>query len=127
LLTTPRSWRDVDEDLVLVDPDDLTLDDVAVLEALDVRVLLREQLLHRGRLRAEVTRRHGGRLVVRGGASAVSSVDSVPLSEAIAAGASARVSVCRRRRQAPPAVAAGSSAAVAAGSSGQLRRAPRGL
>ena len=45
---------DVDEDLVLVDPDDGALDDVAVLEALDVGVLLGEQLLHRGRLGAEV-------------------------------------------------------------------------
>ena len=48
---------DVDEDLVLVDPDDLALDDVAVLEALDVGVLLREQLLHRRRLGAGALRR----------------------------------------------------------------------
>src|SRR2546423_949062 len=41
---------DVDEDLVLVDPDDAALDDIAVLEALDVRVLLGEELLHRRRL-----------------------------------------------------------------------------
>ena len=45
---------DVDEDLVLVDPDDGALDDVTVLEALDVRVLLGEELLHRRRLGAEV-------------------------------------------------------------------------
>ena len=45
---------DVDEDLVLVDADDRALDDVAVLEALDVRVLLGEELLHRGRLGAEL-------------------------------------------------------------------------
>ena len=48
---------DVDEDLVLVDPDDGALDDVAVLEALDVRVLLGEELLHRRRLGAEVADR----------------------------------------------------------------------
>ena len=47
---------DVDEDLVLVDPDDRALDDVTVLEALDVGVLLGEQLLHRGRLGPEVAR-----------------------------------------------------------------------
>ena len=41
---------DVDEDLVLVDPDDGAFDDVAVLEALDVRVLLRQQFRHRGGL-----------------------------------------------------------------------------
>ena len=39
---------DVDEDLVLVDPDDRAFDHVAVLEALDVAVLLGEQLGHRG-------------------------------------------------------------------------------
>ena len=48
---------DVDEDLVLVDADDRALDDVAVLEALDVRVLLGEQLLHRRRLGPIVARR----------------------------------------------------------------------
>ncbi len=48
---------DVDEDLVLVDADDLALDDVTVLEALDVGVLLGEQLLHRRRLGSEVARR----------------------------------------------------------------------
>ncbi len=61
---------DVDEDLVLVDADDVALDDVAVLEALDVGVLLGEQLLHRGRLRSEVARGRGcrlGLLVVAGG------------------------------------------------------------
>ena len=47
---------DVDEDLVLVDADDLALDDVTVLEALDVRVLLGEQLLHRRRLGSELAR-----------------------------------------------------------------------
>src|SRR5207247_2336587 len=57
---------DVDEDLVLVDANDLTLDDVAVLEALDVRILLGEELLHRGRLRAEVTGRRRLVLVVAG-------------------------------------------------------------
>ena len=51
---------DVDEDLVLVDPDDGPLDDVAVLEALDVRVLLGEQLLHRRRLRPQVARHGSG-------------------------------------------------------------------
>jgi hypothetical protein len=50
---------DVDEDLVLVDPDDGAFDDVTVLEALDIGFLLREQLLHRGRLGAEITRRSG--------------------------------------------------------------------
>ncbi len=42
---------DVDEDLVLVDPHDRAVDHVPVLEALDVRVLLGEELLHRRRLR----------------------------------------------------------------------------
>ena len=50
---------DVDEDLVLVDADDRAFDDVAVLEALDVGVLLGEQLLHRRRLGAEVARGRG--------------------------------------------------------------------
>src|SRR4029078_494047 len=50
---------DVDQDLVLVDPDDLALPDVTVLEALDVGVLLREQLLHRGRLGAIAADRRG--------------------------------------------------------------------
>ena len=71
---------DVDEDLVLVDADDLALDDVTVLEALDVRVLLGEQLLHRRRLGA--LRRAPGRPAPRhrsaAGASAVSSADSEP-------------------------------------------------
>ena len=58
---------DVDEDLVLVDADDLALDDVAVLEALDVRVLLGEELLHRRRLGAELARGRGLVLVVAGG------------------------------------------------------------
>ena len=61
---------DVDEDLVLVDPDDGALDDVTVLEALDVRVLLGEELLHRRRLGAEVARRaraRAPRLVAGGG------------------------------------------------------------
>jgi hypothetical protein len=53
---------DVDEDLVLVDPDDLALDDVTVLEALDVRVLLGEEFFHRRRLGAELAR--GGGLVL---------------------------------------------------------------
>src|SRR5207245_9075457 len=48
---------DVDEDLVLVDADDRALDDVAVLEALDIGVLLREQLLHRRWLRPELAGR----------------------------------------------------------------------
>ena len=66
---------DVDQDLVLVDPDDLALDDIAVLEALDVRVLLGQELLHRRRLRAE---RRGRARAPRSsslaaGASAVSS------------------------------------------------------
>ena len=52
-----RLRPDVDEDLVLVDPDDSALDDVAVLEALDVRVLLGEELLHRRRLGTEVADR----------------------------------------------------------------------
>ena len=64
---------DVDEDLVLVDPDDGALDHVAVLEALDVRVLLGEQLLHRRRLGAELARAGPARaLVLAVGASAVS-------------------------------------------------------
>ena len=57
---------DVDEDLVLVDPDDAAFDDIAVLEALDVGVLLGEELLHRRRLRAELAARLrlGGRCVL---------------------------------------------------------------
>ena len=47
-----RLRADVDQDLVLVDADDRAFDDVAVLEALDVGVLLGEQLLHRRRLGA---------------------------------------------------------------------------
>ena len=59
---------DVDQDLVLVDADDLALDDVAVLEALDVGILLGEQLLHRRRLGSERTRRRRLLLVIaRGG------------------------------------------------------------
>ena len=66
---------DVDEDLVLVDADDLALDDVTVLEALDVRVLLGEQLLHRRRLGAELARPGRAPPLRRSaaGASAVSS------------------------------------------------------
>ena len=80
---------DVDEDLVLVDADDLALDDVAVLEALDVGVLLGEQLLHRRRLGAEVARRGSGsaRLGARRPSAGVSS----------AAGASARLEGCGGR------------------------------
>jgi len=44
---------DVDQDLILVDPDDGALDDVSMLEALDVRVLLGEELLHGCRFRAQ--------------------------------------------------------------------------
>jgi hypothetical protein len=55
---------DVDQDLVLVDADDLALDHVAVLEALDVRVLLGEQLGHRRGLGAQVAR--GGRCGLSG-------------------------------------------------------------
>ena len=58
---------DVDEDLVLVDADDLALDDVTVLEALDVRVLLGEQLLHRRRLGAHRARRDDRLLVIARG------------------------------------------------------------
>ena len=58
---------DVDQDLILVDPDDLTLDDVAVLEALDVRVLLGEQLLHRRRLRPEGAGGNGLLVLIAGG------------------------------------------------------------
>src|SRR5207245_8039472 len=52
---------DVDEDLVLVDPDHGPFDDVTVLEGLDLGVLLREQLLHRGRLGTGADRGGGGR------------------------------------------------------------------
>jgi hypothetical protein len=48
---------DVDEDLVLVDAHDVAFDDVTVLEALDVGVLLREQLGHRRGLRSELADR----------------------------------------------------------------------
>ena len=98
---------DVDEDLVLVDADDLALDDVAVLEALDVGVLLGEQLLHRRRLGAERARRRGLLLVVaRGGR----------------VGGLVVGSACRRRPG--PAVAAGrvrlAGAVGATGASGSL-------
>ena len=74
LLTTPSRLRaDIDEDLVLVDPDDGALDDIAVLEALDVGVLLGEQLLHRRRLRAEFARATSSGSSSAAGASAVSS------------------------------------------------------
>ena len=49
---------DVDEDLVSIDPNDCAFDDVTVLEAPDVRVLLGQQLLHRGGLRAPDDRHH---------------------------------------------------------------------
>ena len=64
---------DVDEDLVLVDADDGAVDDVAVLEALDVRVLLGEELLHRGRLGAELADGAGSSSSAAAGASAASS------------------------------------------------------
>ena len=62
---------DVDEDLVLVDPNDVALDHVAVLEALDVGVLLGQQLGHRGRLRPEVARGRGLRLLVVAGSRCI--------------------------------------------------------
>ena len=43
---------DVDENLVSIDPNDGAFDDVTVLEASDIRVLLGQQLLHGGGLRA---------------------------------------------------------------------------
>ncbi len=63
---------DVDQDLVLVDANDRAVDDVTVLEALDVGVLLGEQLLHRGglgsreagRQRINLSRGSMGKLVV---------------------------------------------------------------
>ena len=79
---------DVDEDLVLVDPDDLALDDVAVLEALDVRVLLGEELLHRGRLGAEVARRRR-RLVSGSSSSAAAGASAKSASASATAAASA--------------------------------------
>ena len=42
---------DIDEDLVAIDADDCAFDDVTVLEAADVGVLLGEKLLHGGGLR----------------------------------------------------------------------------
>ncbi len=48
---------DVDQDLVLVDPNHDSFHDIAVLEALDVGVLLGEQLLHRRRLGTQLARR----------------------------------------------------------------------
>ena len=50
---------DVDEDLVAVDANDGSLDDVTVLEAADVGVLLGEKLGHRGRLRSRGRGRFG--------------------------------------------------------------------
>src|SRR3954463_8292581 len=58
---------DVDEDLVLVDAHDRAIDDITVLEALDIRVLLGEQLLHRRRLGTELARWRGGLRLVVGG------------------------------------------------------------
>ena len=60
-----RLGADVDEDLVLVDTDNGPFDHVAMLEALDVRVLLGEQLLHRGRLGTGPSDGGRGRFVLR--------------------------------------------------------------
>ena len=78
---------DVDEDLVLVDPDDGALDDVAVLEALDVRVLLGEELLHRRRLGAEVA----------DGAGSGSSSSPAAGASAVSSSLRASVGLCRHR------------------------------
>ena len=59
-----RLRADVDQDLVLVDAHDRAFDHVAVLEALDVGVLLGEQLLHRRGLGAGRPRGDGGQLVL---------------------------------------------------------------
>ena len=53
---------DVDENLVLVDPHNRAFDNVPVLEALDVGVLLGQQLGHRGRLGAGRWTTHDRRL-----------------------------------------------------------------
>ena len=90
---------DVDEDLVLVDADDLALDDVAVLEALDVRVLLGEQLLHRRRLGAELAagralpRRRSRPARRRSRRRSAPSAAGWPFSEASITGTSATASV----------------------------------
>ena len=68
-----RLGTDVDEDLVLVDAHHGALDHVAVLEAADLACLLVEQLLHRRRLGALVTRGAGwrrGRALPAAGATA---------------------------------------------------------
>ena len=59
-----RLRADVDQDLVLVDAHDRAFDHVAVLEALDVGVLLGEQLLHRRGLGTGRLRGDGGQLVL---------------------------------------------------------------
>ena len=93
---------DVDEDLVLVDPDDRALDDVPVLEALDVAVLLGEQLLHRGRLWA--ARERAG-----SGASSAAGACAISVSSRAAGATSAG-----------PSVSTGSPAAVLVGASSAL-------
>src|SRR5204863_5555546 len=65
---------DVDEDLVLVDPDDAAFDDITVLEALDVRVLLGEELLHRRRLGTALARGRRGFLIRFGGGGGIRGV-----------------------------------------------------
>jgi hypothetical protein len=121
-----RLRPDVDEDLVLVDPDDGALDDVAVLEALDVRVLLGEELLHRRRLGAEVADRRLfllGLVTRGGGVGDVGRIDGcvidpVPASAAGAAsatGASATVSAGAASAVGASASASVTGAASAAG------------
>ena len=119
---------DVDQDLVLVDADDLALDDVAVLEALDVGILLGEQLLHRRRLGSERTRRAASSSSsLAAGASAVSSSVSVSSAAgaAVAAGRSGSLSVGRCRRLGRSARRSG--AAVAAAGSGRAGSQPRSV
>ena len=76
---------DIDEDLVLVDADDVALDHVTMLEALDVLALLGEELLHGRRLGSEVA--HGLRLGL--GLGAASAALARPSAVSSAAGASA--------------------------------------
>ena len=92
---------DVDEDLVLVDADDLAFDDITVLEALDVRVLLGEELLHRRRLGTELARR------ARAPSSLVARRRARP---AVSSASTGAARACRRRRSASAAAGLGSAA-----------------
>ena len=99
----------------------VALDDVTVLEALDVGVLLGEQLLHRRRLGAEVARRgrRRGLVLVVGGGRRVGGVVAVEL------GRGGIVAVAARpRRRGGLGVGSGAGAAIGSGRVRRLRSSP---